>query len=104
MTLELLNELIKNPWYSKCCITGKSPVQFHHNFIFAGRKVEEVWCILPVTKSIHDIEKRRDIKEKLDWIMLNRASAEELKRYSKVENLLAKKIRLNEKYGAFSEK
>lgn len=52
-------------------------------------------------KVIHDIEKKPHIKEVLDWIMLNRATDEELERYSKVEDLKVKRDKLNEKRGVW---
>ena len=82
---------------------GNSHVQFHENLIFAGQQVKEVFAILPLCPTCHAIEKRRDIKEKLDWMMLCRASYTELKRYSKVENLIAKRDRLIMKYGVYLE-
>ena len=102
--LPLLAECLKSPFYAQCCLCGNRHVQLHHNFQYAGQSISEAWCLLPLCPTCHAIEKRRDIKEKLNWIMLNRASLEELKRYSKVENLLAKKERLNLQFGgAFSE-
>ena len=88
----------------RCCLCGKNPVQWHHHLIFGGQQCDEPETILPLCPDCHSQEKRRDINEKLSWIMLNRMSKEQLQKYSKAENLLAKKIRLNEKYGAFSEK
>jgi len=38
-------------------------------------------------------------KEECDWIMLNRADEATLKKYSRAENLVAKRDRLNKKYG-----
>lgn len=103
--LELLSDMLHDDFYQKCCITGKTPIQFHHNFIFGYGKVNEKWCILPLHKDTHDVEKRKDIKNILDWIMLNRADDETLKKYSKVENLISKRARLNEQFGgAFNEK
>jgi hypothetical protein len=90
-----------DPFYRRCCITGalarNTKVEWHHNLIFAGRQVNEKWCILPLAKEIHDnIQK---YKERCDWIMLNRATEEDLRRYSKAENLVVKRNRLNQKYG-----
>ena len=102
--LTLLSEMLSDSFYEKCCLCWEKPIQFHHAIIFGGQQQNEKFCIVPLCKKCHDMEKRRDINEKISWIVLNRASAEELKRYSKVENLLAKKIRLNEKFGALLEK
>jgi hypothetical protein len=95
-------ELEADPFYQRCCITGVlaryEKVDWHHNFIFAGRQVNEKWCILPLAKAAHDDIVR--YKEKCDWIMLNRASDETLKKYSKATNLTARRDSLNKKYGA----
>lgn len=96
---KLKEDLVHDPWYKRCCITGKTATQgrieWHHNFIFAGRQVNEKWCILPLLKRIHAREKEQTIGARLDWIMLNRANQEELKKYSLQEN----KKKLNEMFG-----
>lgn len=96
--------MVHDLFYRRCCITGAMNVkiEWHHNLIFAGRQVNEKWCILPLAEDVHaDIVKH---KEKCDWIMLNRATDEELARYSKAENLKVKRDRLNKKYGPYINK
>lgn len=63
--------------------------------------MNEEWCILPLLHSLHNIEKKPVIKEILNWIMLNRATDEELERYSKLRNLKAERDKLNEKRGVW---
>ena len=97
---KLRSELSQDPFYKQCCITGsKKNIQFHHNFIWAGRQINEKWCILPLTKSIHDMIWKREVKEQCDWIMLNRASGEELEKYGRITNLIHKRDYLNKKFG-----
>lgn len=89
-----------DPFYKRCCVTGVgqsaySKIEWHHNFTWMGKRLNEKWCILPVLKEIHDKEKQKDIKETLDRIMLNRADDETLKKYSKAVDLIAKRDRLN---------
>lgn len=98
---KLRAELTSDPFYQWCCITGAMAknvkVEYHHNLIFAGKQVQEKWCILPLVESVHD-----DIayhKEECDWIMLNRADDATLKKYSRAVDLVAKRDRLNKKYG-----
>jgi hypothetical protein len=43
-------------------------------------------------------------KEKCDWIMWNRASEEEIKRYSKAVDYQKEKERLNNIYGNYIER
>lgn len=102
---KLREELSQDPFMQKCCLTGRSDekVEWHHALAFGGKSVQEKFCILPVTVSIHQYHQgiTKEVKEKLDWIWLNRASDEEIQRYSKAENYQAKKERLNKKYGKF---
>ena len=97
---KLRDEMSKDSYYKKCCITNlPGNIEWHHNLIFGGKQVNEKFCILPLNKEIH-----RNIvkyKEQCDWIMLNRATDEELKKYSKVINYLELKKKLNQKYGLY---
>ena len=96
---KLIEELASDPFYQKCCLTGKTDekIEWHHNLIFAGSQVNEKFCILPLAQSVHrEIEK---YKEKCNWIMVNRATEDELRRYSKAINYLRLKETLNKKYG-----
>lgn len=97
----LRESMSNDPYYKRCALTGSTSekIDFHHNLIFAGRQVNEKWCIIPLAKSVHDNIVKH--KEKVDWIMLNRATDEELERYSKVIDLKAKRERLNKIYGFY---
>ena len=90
-----------DPFYERCCITGafakNEKIEWHHNLIFAGRQVQEKFAILPLREDIHKNIVQH--KEECDWIMLNRATDEQLEKYSRAENLTAKRDRLNKKYG-----
>ncbi len=90
-----------DPYYKKCAITGKTneKIEWHHNLRFAGKNVQEKFCIIPLAESIHS--KIDYYKEKCDWVMCNRATDEDLRRYSKVENYLLMRERLNKKYGKY---
>ena len=97
---KLREEMAADPFYQRCCLSGalatNTKVEWHHNFQYAGRQVQEKWCILPLAQQIHaDIAYH---KEECDWIMLNRADEETLRRFSRA-NLIAKRERLNAKYG-----
>jgi len=93
-------ELEKDPYYKKCCITGitTGKIDWHHNLIFAGKQVNEKFCILPLAKSIHD--RITEYKEVCDWVMLNRATDAELERYSKAIDYKRMKEKLNEIYNS----
>ena len=98
---KLKEEMARDPFYKRCCISGATneKIEFHHNLIYAGRQVNEKWCILPLAKSIHD--RIVEFKEKCDWIMLNRATDDDLRRYSKAIDYLKERERLNKKYGIY---
>ena len=106
---ELIIELSNDPFYKKCCLDNfvypcSGKIEFHHNLIYAGKQVNEKFCILPVCKMHHDIEKHTIIKEKLNWIMWGRATDEQILRYSKAINYGEKLIRLEKIYGAYKNK
>lgn len=83
---KLREEMANDVYYYKCCIASqdcRGAIEWHHNLIFANKQVNEMFCILPLCHYHHDIEKRRDIKERLNYIMLNRATHEQLKKYGR---------------------
>lgn len=102
---KLRDELAADPFYKRCCITGalatNTKVDWHHNMTWQGRQLQEKWAILPLEKDVHDNIVR--YKEKCDWIMLNRATEDDLRRYSKAENLMRKRDILNQKYGRYRQ-
>lgn len=101
-----LNEQMNaDPFYQQCCITGTRTerIERHHNLIFAGRQVNEIWAILPLAKSVHDrVPADKLLKERCDWVMLSRATDEQLRPYCKVTNYIARKNHLMGKYGPWS--
>jgi hypothetical protein len=111
---KLNDEINDDPFYRKCCLSflggcgGKNiygrTIERHHALIFAGRQVQAKFCILPACPDHHRIADRKDIKELFVWILLNRASVEELQAISKAENYLEMRERLNKKYGQFKSR
>lgn len=98
---KLREELSNDPYYKKCCITGLGDVEWHHNLIFAGRQVNQKFCILPLNKEVH-----RNIvkyKERCDWIMWNRANYRQRDEYGKAINVHTRYAQLNKKYGEYRE-
>lgn len=99
----LRNEMEADPFYHRCCLTGVprtayTKIEWHHNFEHGGERVNEKWCILPLLKEVHDRARDTDIKDYLDWIMLNRASQETLIKYSGAVDLVRRREYLNQKY------
>jgi hypothetical protein len=103
---KLREELAEDPFYKTCCITGdtstrEDPIQWHHNLIYAGKQVQQKFCILPIKASIHEKVSNGEIADLLDWVMLNRASVDELHEFSKVRNLSYELKVLNRKFGVW---
>lgn len=96
---KLRAEMASDAFYKQCCITGRSDekIEWHHNLIFAGKRVNAKFAILPLIETIH--ENITYYKEECDWIMLNRATDEELAMYSKVIDYKRERERLNKIYG-----
>lgn len=109
---KLREKMEAQAFYHRCCLTGTprgpyAKIEWHHNFETyehdnKGRLNEE-WCILPVLKEVHDKADTRDIREKLDWVMLNRADEDTLKKYSKSTDLVERRNRLNKIYGKYQK-
>ena len=100
---KLREEMANDKFYEKCCITGLSKnavkIDWHHNLQFGGKRVNEKFCILPLADFVHgNITKH---KEKCDWIMLNRATDQELEKYSKAIDYKKLRETLNAKYGIY---
>lgn len=101
--VELLSKIVSDAFYKRCCLCRSVSVQLHHNLIHGGRQVNEKFCILPLCPSCHAIEKRKDVHEKLDWMMTQRATDDELARYSKIINWAQRKVALEQKYGKYQK-
>ena len=79
-----------DPYYERCCVTNEPKwrvkIDWHHNFesYLHGNKgrVNEAWCILPIADWVHAMADRREVRELLDWIMLNRATDDVLEHWS----------------------
>lgn len=89
----------------RCAITGVTAgkIDWHHNLIFAGRQVNEDWAIIPLLKGVHDaLPGNQEFRDRCDWIMLNRATDEQLRPYCKAINYIRRRDILNKRYGAYT--
>jgi len=81
-------------------------ITWEHTLIYGSKQIDEVWAIIFLCEYHHSVNKHQDgdglDKEKNVWIALNRATDEELKRYSKAVDYIKMRERLNKKYGQFS--
>lgn len=95
-----------DPYYTKCarCNEGtcKGRITMEHTLIYAGKQIDEVWAIIPLCEYHHAVNQYQDggdLKKELNiCIALNRATDEELLKYSKATNYIALRKQLNEKY------
>lgn len=99
---KLNDELNEDPFYQKCCLSflggcgGR--IERHHNLIYAGRQYQAKFAILPACHDHHDRARNREIKERFDWVMLNRATDSEILSISKAINYKELRDRLNIKF------
>ena len=97
--LELRERLASKKYYKRCALCHAEGVQWHHNLIYAGRQVNAEFCIIPLCPSCHAQARNKEVKEKLDWIMLNRADNEELLPYCKAVDYIQLREKLNAHFG-----
>lgn len=103
---QLREDLSKDPEYTYCCVTGEvgtssDPIEWHHNLRFAGKNVQRRFCILPILRSVHYKADTHETRERLNWIMWNRASVEELQEFDKAIHPVQELQRLNAKFGPY---
>ncbi len=102
----LNKELNADRFYLKCCLARfggcGGRVERHHALIFAGRQLQMKFCILPACHEHHELARRKDIKELFDWVLLNRASDEELQGISRAINYVRERERLNKIHGLWT--
>ena len=86
----LKEELSKDPFMKKCCITGRTDgkIDWHHAMNFKGQSVQEKFAILPVHNDLHQYHRglNSEVKLKLNKIMVRRMTEEQLDYYSKAVN------------------
>jgi len=102
----LNDELNDDPFYTRC-VLGRlggcgGRIERHHALIFAGRQLQKKFCILPTCHEHHMLANRKDIKERFDWVLLNRATDDELKEISKAKDYIRERSRLNNIYGQWT--
>ena len=102
---ELQQDLANDEYYRKCAFTGTMwGVQWHHALDYERKSIQEKWAIVPIARKIHEqctpnnSRYTKEIAERIELIALNRAKDEELKKYSKVKDLIAYRDQLREKY------
>lgn len=108
--LKLRAEMDQEPYYHTCArqtllhdhvceanpMTGQL-IEWEHALYYKGSKIQEKFAIVPLCHHVHSGPLLR--KEINQWIALNQASDEDLKRYNKAIDYVALRKRLNEVYG-----
>lgn len=91
-------ELANDPYMKKCCLCGSSSgkIDWHHNLIFKSRQSDIKETILPLCQDCHDKARTKVVKDKLDLIMLNRMTDEQITSISKAINYHHRKKYLND--------
>ena len=102
-----------NPFYQRCALEGKhghvcrGRVTWEHALIFAGRKIQKPWSIIPLCAKAHEVDYFQDAhtmsKEMNVWVALNMATPEELKEVSKAIDYVRERDRLNSIYGTYQK-
>ena len=77
-------------------------ITWEHTLIHAGKQIDEAWAIIFLCERHHAVNTYQDggdlNKEKNIWIALNKATDEELIKYSKVIDYIELRERLNKIY------
>lgn len=95
----LRDEMAADKYYKTCCLSDENcegKIEWHHNMTWQGRQLNEKFCILPLCEYHHD--NISIFKEEVTFLMLNRTTDEELRKYSKAIDYIALRDRLNKKY------
>lgn len=81
--------LAKDIFMQDCCVKDSEcggRIEWHHALIYAGRKVEVWWAILPLCTVHHLHADRKDVRAKLVVFMRERGG-EEVAQYEKITPL-----------------
>tara|TARA_R110000868_G_scaffold276331_1_gene535984 strand:+ start:490 stop:819 length:330 start_codon:yes stop_codon:yes gene_type:complete len=102
----LREEMHNDQYYESCCRKNtecQGRITWEHTLIYGGKQINEKWAIIPLCEYHHAVNKFQDggdLRKEINvWIALNRASNEELRKYSKAVDYIALRTKLNKKYG-----
>lgn len=83
-------------------------ITIEHVLIYGGRQIDDSWTLLPICAFHHAVDQFQDRgdlqKEVHEWIVLCRATDEQIRSISKAVNYQQKKKYLISKYGNYSER
>lgn len=100
---DVLEELLAEP--QVCALADHNcggRITFEHTLTFGSKQIDEVWAIIKLCEAHHSVGMYQDggflDKEKNVWLALNRATDNDLLKYSKAIDYIAMRLRLNKKY------
>lgn len=112
MSKQLREEISGDPEYLRCAFSDMSHpagdcagrITREHAIIYAGRKIQERWAIIPCCAKHHAVDQFQDAgtihKEMNVWVALNRATEADLSKYER--SSFKQQLRyLNGKYGVY---
>lgn len=109
---EAHKQVIDSDKYYKKCVrhkegTCRGRITIDHCLTFGSKQISELWNYVPTCAYHHAVDNFQsggDLNRELQtYYALNRATDEELKKYSKAINYIDLKRRLNIKYGVPSD-
>jgi hypothetical protein len=99
--LKLRNELGDDPRWKVCSLADencKGRIQWHHNFKYANKQIQEKFSIIPLCEHHHELARGSKYRDLIDWICISRATPEELAKYPRTNWVQMFKF-LRNKYG-----
>lgn len=91
---EMREELAEDLFMKSCCVADSwcsGRIEWHHALIYASKRVNEKWAILPLCQQHHKSEASNRVA--INKVMVQRATYEELAKYSKAIDYCAIKKR-----------
>jgi len=91
-------EMANDPFYLKCCLASLGGcggrIEWHHVLTYGGKQIQEIWAIVPACHEHH--MKAAPLNDHFLKVALNRATDDQLLKYSKAINYLELRKRLND--------
>ena len=85
----------------------KGRITWEHALTYAGKQIDEVWAIIKLCEYHHAVNTYQDmgaLNKKVNvWIALNRATDDELRKYSKAIDLIKRREFYNMVYGKYHQ-
>lgn len=105
---------VDTPEYSRCSLKGiheeligecSGRITREHAVIFAGKKIQKAWAIIPLCAKHHGVDHYQDAhteapKNMRVWVALNRATEEDLAPYGRAGYCTERDL-LNARFGAY---